>query len=69
LEQYFAVNPGIKINKLAEAYDFAHFVADSQEQLEDVIDRFLSHEHKAILEIVTPPDVSGEILRQYMNRK
>ena len=69
LEQYFAVNPGIKIDKLAEAYDFAHFVADSQEQLEDVIDRFLSHEHKAILEIVTPPDVSGEILRQYMNRK
>ena len=69
LEQYFAVNPGIKIDKLAEAYDFTHFIANSQEQLEDVIDRFLSHEHKAILEIVTPPDVSGEILRQYMNRK
>ena len=69
LEQYFAVNPGIKIDKLAEAYDFTHFIANSQEQLENVIDRFLSHEHKAILEIVTPPNVSGEVLRQYMNRK
>ena len=69
LEQYFAVNPGIKIDKLAEAYDFTHFVVDSQEQLEEIIDRFLYHEHKAIIEIVTPPDISGEILRQYMNRK
>ena len=64
------VETGIDIHS---KYTFAEF-ADvwferHQEQLEDVIDRFLSHEHKAILEIVTPPDVSGEILRQYMNRK
>ena len=69
LEEYFAVKPSIKIDLLSQAYDFTHYQAETEQQLRTVIDSFLNHKGKAILEIVTPPEVSGEILRKYMTRK
>lgn len=69
LEQYFAVNPKINIEKLSEAYDFMHFCANNPNDLSSEIISFLNYKGKAILEIVTPPYVSGEILRKYMSRK
>ena len=69
LEEYFAVKPSMKIDLLSQAYDFAHYYAETEQQLHTVIDSFLNHKGKAILEIVTPPEISGEILRKYMTRK
>lgn len=69
LETYFAVKPNINIKKISESYNFEYFMATDREQLITSLNDFILSNKKSILEIVTPPEVSGELLRKYMNRK
>lgn len=69
VEDYFAVQPVLPIEELANAYDFVYFSADDEHKLLNSLPEFLNCKSKAILNIVTPPEVSGKILRDYMKRK
>lgn len=69
LDKYFAVKPQLPLQKLAEAYNFKYYKAVDESELIGCISEFLCSTTKSILEVVTPPEVSGELLRQYMNRK
>ncbi len=69
LDKYFAVKPQLPLQKLAEAYNFKYYKANNENELISCMSDFLCTTTKSILEVVTPPEVSGELLRQYMNRK
>lgn len=69
VERYFTVKPVLPLRELADAYRFFYAKAENEDELTETIEAFLLSKDKAILEIVTPPEVSGEILRQYMQRK
>lgn len=69
LEKYFAVTPMLPIPELATAYGFDYYKASNEGELSQTMSQFMISSKKSILEIITPPDVSGKILRDYMSRK
>lgn len=68
LEQYFEARHSLKANKLAEAYNINYFKAENEVELHDVFSKFISKmERPALLEIITPGEENGQILRDYFS--
>ncbi len=68
-EELFCADPNLPIEKIAEAYGWKYFKAESKKELEKNYINFLDSEHNAILEIKADEVTSSEILIEYMNRK
>lgn len=66
-EQYFCADPHVPVKGLAEAYGWDYFFADSVETLPR-LEKFLKpSERPAILELKTPGELSGKLLKQLLN--
>lgn len=69
-EEYFCADPQLQTARIAQAYGFEYFRATNAQQLSAMLSMALSPRlSPVILEVVTPGDIGGEILRQYMNRE
>ena len=68
-DELFCAAPKLPLKKLAEAYDWKYFKAESSEELEETYIPFLALKHKAILEIKADENLSAQILIDYMKRK
>jgi len=65
LDQYFACRTNLPLRELAKAYGFAYFEADSEASLRGAWKGFASESQRpAILNILTDPKASAEILRK-----
>lgn len=64
-DRYFCAENPQPLRKLADAYDWNYFLADSTEALECSIADFLSTP-RAIMEIKVDPECSSEILKNYL---
>jgi 2-succinyl-5-enolpyruvyl-6-hydroxy-3-cyclohexene-1-carboxylate synthase len=69
LDHYFAGDVRLPLRQLAEAYGFAYHRAESMTELEKAFAAFAREtERPAILDIVTPGDVSADILKRFFTR-
>lgn len=69
LEEYFVTHPRLPLKQLAEGYGFTFYQATDEASLEAVLGEFMSQDKKpAILSVVTPPQESADILKNYFNR-
>ena len=67
-EQFFCADPSININAIADAFGWRYYKADDSHSLEKILPDFLSENGgKRILEIVTPPELSAEILTDFLS--
>lgn len=70
LEECFCLNPHPPIEGIAKAYGWIYQCADSEISLRSSLkDFFKPHDCPIILEVVTPPEESAEILRNYFNNE
>ncbi|WP_282037174.1 2-succinyl-5-enolpyruvyl-6-hydroxy-3-cyclohexene-1-carboxylic-acid synthase [Saccharicrinis aurantiacus] len=66
LEQFFEAKHQYKAEHLAYTYGLDYFSASSLEELEDTYNNFVNNNTKAsLLEVFTPGDINGKILRNY----
>ena len=66
LEECFAAKVNLPLKQLADAYGFAYFEADNEETLISEFSRFAGEKSRpAILNILTPPQTSAQILKQF----
>jgi len=66
LEEFFEAKHSRKAEKIAEAFDVKYFNASSEEELLSVLDKFYTYNSRpALLEIFTPSEVNGKILKKY----
>ena len=69
LDDYFTADPKLPILKLAEAFGFRSMKAASESELTNILPHFFTaNDRPSLLEILTPPEISAEILTNYMNR-
>lgn len=69
-EHYFCAPPQLPLPQLAAAYGFEYYRASSPGELKQVLPMFFAPRlAPAILEVVTPGEIGGEVLRGYMNRE
>ncbi|MDE7377323.1 MAG: 2-succinyl-5-enolpyruvyl-6-hydroxy-3-cyclohexene-1-carboxylic-acid synthase, partial [Muribaculaceae bacterium] len=70
LEERFCCRVNLPLRQLADAYGFAYFRAESAAEFEQVWPQFIvESERPAILDIITPPQESAEVLKSYFSRK
>lgn len=67
-DELFCAAPNLPLRKLADAYGWDYFKADSTERLRNIYVPFLTLGHNAILEISADEELSAKILIEYMNR-
>lgn len=68
-EHYFCAAPTLPIQQLAEAYGFEYMRAENMQQLIAKLPIFMAPRLvPSILEIVTDPEVSAAVLKNYMKR-
>jgi 2-succinyl-5-enolpyruvyl-6-hydroxy-3-cyclohexene-1-carboxylate synthase len=66
LEEFFEAKHDWKAEKIAEAFSLSYYKAENMDQLKSSFDDFINdHNAPAILEIFTPPEKNGEILKGY----
>lgn len=66
LEQYFAVSTNLPLRQLADAYGFSYYEAHDSESLTEGFRQFADEcSRPAILNVITPPTESAEILKQF----
>lgn len=69
-EKCFAADVRLPLQKLAEAYGFAYFEAANKDSFDHEFVNFASETAKpAILNIVTPPHESAEVLKEFFKMK
>lgn len=69
-EPCFAADVRLPLDKLAEAYGFAYFEAAGKAYFDNAFRLFAEEDRKpAILNIITPPRLSADILKQFFNQK
>ena len=69
LEECFAAKVNLPLRQLAEAYGFAYFEADGKERLNEEFSHFAGETRRpAIINIITPPDVSADILKEFFQQ-
>jgi 2-succinyl-5-enolpyruvyl-6-hydroxy-3-cyclohexene-1-carboxylate synthase len=67
-ERFFESHHQVNIERLASAFDLAHFRAHDEETLKNVLGRFLNQKGAGILEVVTPAKVNDQILKDYFKK-
>ncbi len=68
-EEFFCGNVKLPLRELAIAYNFAYFEVHNIDEMEEQWQRFVGErEMPAILNLITPPQDSADILRLYFNR-
>lgn len=68
-EEYLCADPKLDIKGVAQTFGFSYMRADSKESLIKALDTFYElSDTPALLEVVTNPDTSAEVLTGYMNR-
>lgn len=66
LERCFAASPRLPLADLARAYGFRYFEAADEKTFKDLLpDFFAESERPALLNIITPADISAQILTEY----
>ena len=66
LEKYFVAKPRLPLERIAEAYGFDYFEADSEKSLLGSLPGFFSDSGRpALLNIITPAELSAEILSEF----
>ena len=65
-DRFFCADPKGPCKGLAEAYEWTYFFADSEQALEENLNKFLHHPSKALLEIYSDEEYSASILRRFM---
>ena len=66
LEECFVAKPNFPLHKLAEAYGYAYYETDCENNFEHNFKAFAAEsERPAILNIITPGPTSGEILKEF----
>lgn len=68
LGKYFCVPPGIDIEKFSSSFGFNYLKAENESELNAALPRLYSSERAAVLEIVTPAELSAAALSQYLSR-
>ena len=68
-ERYFSAPPALEISKIASAYGFTCNLANDPEELRSGLEWLFNHKGKALLEVVTPPEINSRILTEYLNIK
>lgn len=68
-EELFCASPTLPTEKLADAYGWTYFKADSIESLEKKFGEFLDNDNNTILEIKADKEISADMLVGYMKRK
>lgn len=69
LEKYFCANPALDYEKIVKAFGYDYLRATNEAELMKMLPRLLSDSEKStVLEIVTPPETSAEVLLGYMSR-
>lgn len=67
-ERFFAADVSLPLAQLAEAYGFAYFEARDKESFDRALVGFASEtERPALLNIITPPQESAVVLKQFFN--
>jgi len=70
LDDYFVVPCPFPLRRLAEAYGFAYYEADSSESLEERFAGFIATaDRPAVLAIHTSGELSASVLREYFRQK
>lgn len=67
-ERFFEAHHPVNIERLASAFDIAHFRAYDESSLNEILERFLSQNVAGILEVVTPAKVNDQILKEYFKK-
>lgn len=65
-DRFFCADPAIPVEKLAEAYDWNYYRAESEEELKVAYANFLADMRNAVLEVISDEEYSASILRKYM---
>jgi 2-succinyl-5-enolpyruvyl-6-hydroxy-3-cyclohexene-1-carboxylate synthase len=66
LEEFFEAKHNWKAEKIAEAFSLSYYKAENMDRLKSSFDDFINdHNAPTILEIFTPPEKNGEILKGY----
>lgn len=68
-EEYFCADPELPLRAIAEAYGIGYLRADSEESLREALSTFTDASGSMILEVITPPRESAEILKYLLNPK
>ena len=67
-ERFFAADVRLPLAQLADAYGFAYFEARDKESFDRALVGFASEtERPALLNIITPPQESAVVLKQFFN--
>jgi 2-succinyl-5-enolpyruvyl-6-hydroxy-3-cyclohexene-1-carboxylate synthase len=69
-EEYFAARVNLPLRQLAEGFGFDYFEATSETELRQAVSEFFDTERQrpAILNIITPAEVSARRLNSYFNQ-
>lgn len=69
LEKYFCANPALDYEKIVKAFGYDYLRATNDAELSEMLPHlFRASEKMTLLEIVTPPERSAEVLLGYMRR-
>lgn len=70
LEEFFVVPRPFPLRRLAEAYGYAYFEADSEESLAEQLPLFMAESGRAaVLAVHTPGELSAQVLKDYFGLK
>lgn len=70
LERCLAAEVRLPLRRLAEAYDIAYFEASDESSLAGILPDFVAESVRpAILNVITPPEISPKVLIEYFNYK
>lgn len=68
-ERYFSAPPALQLSDLARAYGFSCSRVSDMAAIENGLTWLFNHKGKAMLEIITPPEINSRILTEYLNIK
>lgn len=68
-EEYLCQSPLLPLAQLAEGYGWDYFECADEKALENALPKFLHNSNKSIMRIICPPQVSADILKNYMSLK
>lgn len=68
-EKYFCAPPKLPLRQLADGYGWSYSEATDQISLKTALNSLFNKRERGILRVVTPPDVSAELLRQLLGGK
>lgn len=65
-DRYFCADPEVPVEKLAEAYGWNYYRAESEEELKVAFTNLLTDSQNAVLEVISDEEYSASLLRKYM---